>query len=91
MNLLEFEVGHVSELQVWDSEAPPAQLAPPLAGAGLLHRRERVCAPPLQVLLQAPHAVHAPQFPLIGTRIKMSPLIFFYSSDYLAYGTILTS
>jgi hypothetical protein len=50
-------------LQVVVSEEDPAQVGPPLAGAGLLHSRDLDWFPPPQVRLQVPQAVQAPQLP----------------------------
>jgi hypothetical protein len=55
-------VGQVCALQAWDSEALPAQAAPPLEGAGPSQRR-------VLVLLQVAQADQAPQFPLTENNI----------------------
>ncbi len=61
--------GHACVLQACDSDALPAQAAPPFEGAGLLHRRVRVWSPLPQVLLQEPQADQAPQLPLTAKNI----------------------
>ena len=48
----------------------PTQLSPPLAGAGLLQSRVRVCVPPPHVTLQVLQVFQIPQFPLTGTTVK---------------------
>ena len=48
----------------------PTQLSPPLAGAGLLQSRVRVCVPPPHVTLQVLQVSQIPQFPLTGTTVK---------------------
>ena len=48
----------------------PTQLSPPLAGAGLLQSRVRVCVPPPHVTLQVLQVFQLPQFPFTGTTVK---------------------
>ena len=64
------------ELQAWlalSTLSPlvsPKQLAPPLAGDGLLQLRVRVCVPPPHVTLQVPQLAQPPQFPSTRTTVK---------------------
>ena len=56
-------LGQGRRLQLDDSDVEPVQLAPPWAGAGLVHERERDHVPSSQVVLHVPqglHDVHAP-------------------------------
>ena len=48
----------------------PIQLSPPLAGAGLMQSRVRVCVPHPHVTLQVLQVLHLPQFPFTGTTVK---------------------
>jgi len=56
-------------LHACDSDPDPAQVAPPLDGAGLLQRRVRDWVPPPHVRLQVPKADQVPQFPLTANLI----------------------
>ena len=63
-------------LQVWLALSmlsllvSPTQLSPPLAGAGLLQSRVRVCVPHPHVTLQVLQVFQLPQFPFTGTTVK---------------------
>ena len=58
------------ELSLLSLLVSPTQLAPPLAGAGLLQKRVRVCVPPPHVTLQVLQELQPPQFPFTGTPVK---------------------
>lgn len=60
--------GHawVLHLDIW--EESPGQGRPRFNGAGLLHRRTRVCSPPPQEAEHWLHDCHCPQFPSTGHR-----------------------
>ena len=63
----------VPVLQSWVCSESPAQSAPPLEGAGLLHILVLAAFPPPHVLVQAdqaPHSLHWPSTEPLSTNIK---------------------
>ena len=63
MNQALLLIGHPWELQLCNEVFESGQLAPPLAGGGLLHSLDLVSLPPPQVVLHVDQAVHGPHWP----------------------------